>query len=252
MRFVHLTVLLVVCVLVARTAASLTEASLWTPPGTGQSAAPATEVTPRPILNGARLASLLQLEERPLAGRPRLSTTEAPLTLLGTLAPAFACVVDQTTGAVRTVAPGDTVAGAEIVSIARGMITLRRGGALEELHLRAGSGASPKAPTPSTALARSELMKVVENFPELAQKLRVVPRVTDGRFDGFALFGLAQVPVLSASGLQDGDVIHRVNGIDTSRPDQLLALVGQLPALNRVEVEFTRKGVPLRHAISLQ
>ncbi|GMU62654.1 MAG: hypothetical protein AMXMBFR34_44170 [Myxococcaceae bacterium] len=177
MRFVHLSVLLVVCVLFARTASSLTEAWLWIPPREATSASlPATE-EPAPALDGRRLTTLLHLEERPTApvARPK---GEAPLTLLGTLAPIFACVIDQTTGSVRTVAPGDKVAGVLIVTVERGALTIRRDGVLELLATRPWPGSPPVTPPEATALVRSEVLKLAEDLPDLFQKVRAVPRFT--------------------------------------------------------------------------
>lgn len=254
MRFVHLAVLLAACALIARTANTVVEAALWPPPSADVAVAESRERPADPPLDGARLATLLALEPRVTPEAP--TVVEAlPITLLGTLAPTFACVAEQPSGAVHTVAVGDTIAGAELVAVERGAIVVRRDGRLERLVSAgspAGRTASPTAPRPSVSVARSDIAAAIRDFPSHAPKVHVVPKFVNGQFEGFKLFGASRVPLLTQAGLKDGDVIRRVNGVETARPDQLLELVTQLATLTRVDLELVRDGATVHHAISLE
>lgn len=256
MRFVHLAVLLAACALIARTTNTVIEASLWTPPRVSD-APRATPEAPAPrSLDSARLASLLRLEPREAdAPTPLAARAELPLTLLGTLAPTFACVLEKPTGAVHTLALGDSLAGVELVEVDRGAIVVRRDGRLERVESNAAPSAGPPSapsPRPSGTVARSAITGAMAAFPQLSSLLRVVPAFRDGQFEGFRLFGVSRLPLLAQAGLHDGDVVRRINGIDTARPDQLIGLLRDLGSLTRVDLELVRDGAPVHHAITLE
>lgn len=252
MRFLHLAGLAAACLLVGRIASSFVEATLWAPPRARDFARPRTTDTPGPGLNGGRLATLLRLEPQAVAPAP---PTPLPLALLGTLEPTFACVVDRSTGRAHTLAVGDALAGVELVSLGRGVAWFRRGAAVEPLAIAKAGAAGPASPSPPNAFARvakRELARAMEDFPTVARGVHLVPRFEAGVFQGFKLFGASRVPLLQHAGLKEGDVIRRINGVETSRPDQLLALLGQLPSLSSVELDLVRDGAPLHHAIALE
>lgn len=230
------------------------ETALWAPPRIRVIAPPATRHSAGPGLDRGRLATLLHLEPRAVAPAP---APPLPLTLLGTLEPTFACVVDRATGRAQTLAVGDVLAGVELVSVGRGVAWVRRGDAVEPL---AGASAGvdvapPPAPSPASAAARvakHELARALEDFPTVARGVHVVPRFEAGVFQGFKLYGASKVPLLQRAGLKDGDVIRRINGVETSRPDQLLALFGQLPGMSLVQLDLIRDGAAVHHAITLE
>lgn len=259
MRFVHLAVLLGACALIARIANVFVEASLWTPPRVSDTPRAAQEEPAPAALNPARIASLLQLEPRELdAPTPPAATAELPLTLLGTLAPTFACVLEKPTGAVHTLALGDSLSGVELVEVDRGAILVRRDGRLERVESNAPPAAAsahpPPAPgpKPSGTVARSAIAGAMDAFPQLSSLLRVVPAFRNGQFEGFRLFGVSKLPLLAQAGLHDGDVVRRINGIDTAKPDQLIGLLRDLASLTRVDLELVRDGATVHHAITLE
>ncbi|MEW6434060.1 MAG: hypothetical protein AB1730_21370 [Myxococcota bacterium] len=251
MRLVHLAVLLAACALVARTANTVVEASLWPPPSAGVAVVESRERPADPPLDGARLATLLALEPRVTPEAPTV-VDALPFTLLGTLAPTFACVAEQPSDAVHTVAVGDSIAGAELVAVERGAIVVRRDGRLERLVSASSPTASPGAPRSSASVLKSDVAAAIRDFPSHAPKLHVVPTFVNGQDEGFRLFGASRIPLLAQAGLKDGDVIRRVNGVVTARPDQLLELLPRLATLTRVDLELVRDGATVHHAISLE
>ena len=258
MRFVHLAVLLAACVLIARTANVVVEASLWKPPRVSDTPRAAREEPAPAALNPARIATLLQLEPGATdAPTPVAVTTELPLTLLGTLAPTFACVLEKPTGTVHTLALGDSLAGVELVEVDRGAILVRREGRLERVESNAAPSTSTRPPAaagpkPTGTVARSAIAGAMDAFPQLSSRLRVVPAFRDGQFEGFRLFGVSKLPLLAQAGLHDGDVVRRINGIDTAKPDQLIGLLRDLASLTRVDLELVRDGATVHHAITLE
>lgn len=79
------------------------------------------------------------------------------------------------------------------------------------------------------------------NLHELLQEARIVPAFVNGRTAGFKLFGIRPGSDFARAGLQNGDVINRINGIELTSPSRALE------AYNRandglVVVDFTRRG----------
>lgn len=79
------------------------------------------------------------------------------------------------------------------------------------------------------------------NLHALLQEARVVPAFVGGRTVGFKLFGIRAGSDFARAGLQNGDVINRINGIELTSPSRALE------AYNRandglVVVDFTRSG----------
>jgi len=241
MRVLHLAVLLVVCGLGGQAATLAVESQLWTPPQLRSGPPPAREPAV-PGLGAARLAELLDLVPR--ASAP----PEPPFALLGTLAPTWASVWLADSGAVRTVGPGDELAGAEILAIARGAVLVRLGDHTRWLTTRA----APATPTAARTVARAEVLRALDDFASVAGRVHIVPRVVDGRLEGFKLYGASRVPLLVEAGLQDGDLIRSINGLDASRPGDLASLLSAAATLSRIDLELVRNGAAFHHAIALQ
>ena len=71
------------------------------------------------------------------------------------------------------------------------------------------------------------------------------PASKDGRVIGFKIFSIRPGSVYSQIGVQNGDVVRRINGYELNDPMKLLELVPTLTRANRVEVELERNGSPM-------
>jgi general secretion pathway protein C len=156
---------------------------------------------------------------------------------------------------------GDQIRGARIVAIAWDRVTLEQGGQEATLELtppgehRAtrpddAAGAVP-APAPQTIrrtgadafiVDRRELAGAVDNMSGLMTQLRAVAEVADGRPNGFRLFQIKEDSIFRRLGLQDGDVVQRVNGTTLDDPTSLLTFLGRLRNEPRVAVDIVRGG----------
>jgi general secretion pathway protein C len=156
---------------------------------------------------------------------------------------------------------GDTVRGARIIAIAWDRVTLERDGVDATLELappgerRAADSATIAAATPRPAserirrtgadafiVDRRELEGATSNMSGLMTQLRAVAEVADGRPAGFRLFQIKEDSVFRRLGIQDGDVVQRINGTPVSDPAALLAFLERLRSEPRVAVDIVRAG----------
>jgi len=87
---------------------------------------------------------------------------------------------------------------------------------------------------------RSELAGAVGDMSGLLTQLRAVAEVQDGRPAGFRLFQMKDDSLFRRLGLQNGDVVQRVNGEAVSDPATLLAFLQRLRTEPRVALDIRR------------
>jgi general secretion pathway protein C len=71
-------------------------------------------------------------------------------------------------------------------------------------------------------------------------QLRAVPEVEDGHAAGFRLFQIKDDSVFRRLGLENGDVVQRVNGQAVADPATLLAFLQRLQTEPRVALQIRR------------
>ncbi len=76
---------------------------------------------------------------------------------------------------------------------------------------------------------------------EVAMQARIVPAFERGAAIGFKLFSIRPGSAWSTIGLQNGDVIERINGFDLTTPDKALTVYSTLRCARRFEVEVRRR-----------
>jgi type II secretion system protein C len=87
---------------------------------------------------------------------------------------------------------------------------------------------------------RRELAGAVDDMSGLMTQLRAVAEVQDGRPAGFRLFRMQDDSIFRRLGLQNGDVVQRVNGKAVSDPANLLAFLQRLRSEPRVALDIRR------------
>ncbi len=157
---------------------------------------------------------------------------------------------------------GDAASKAKIVEIHRNEIVLLRGGKKvvlrvedkPEKNIPAPRRVSKRTtPTPNSSgdtirqvsegqwlLDRRELDDALKNLPQLLTKARVIPSFKDGQPDGFRIFAIAQDSLYSKIGLQNGDILHRINGVDVKSPQNFMKVIEQLKDENHINVDLMR------------
>jgi len=94
----------------------------------------------------------------------------------------------------------------------------------------------------SYIVERRFLEEILERESETMRCSRIGPLRVDGKVKGIELYGIRPDSLFTLFGLQNGDVIEKVNGYDTSSPDQSLAAYANIRALEYARVELRRGG----------
>lgn len=97
----------------------------------------------------------------------------------------------------------------------------------------------------SYEVEQSEVDKALSNLSSLATQARIVPAFEGGKAIGFKLFSIRPGSLYSKIGVQNGDVIQKVNGYEMNSPDQALEVYQKLKDSKSVSVDIKRRGKPV-------
>lgn len=116
----------------------------------------------------------------------------------------------------------------------------------------AGGDDMPQAPIPGDMtgvvrlsgteykVERLEVDRVLGNLNEVATQARIVPSFKNGKANGFKLFSIKPGSIYSKIGLQNGDVIQKINGYDMNSPDRALEIYTKLRDATSLTIELNR------------
>ena len=144
----------------------------------------------------------------------------------------------------------------EVAEIRRNGIVIRQGNVEELLELAiseslaAMAGAPATGPTPPSASSsgaslrkvvdRREVEQAMNDLPKLLSQARAVPNTVNGAVNGFRLDYIAPASFYEKIGVQTGDVLQRVNGVDIRDPSTMLTLLQQLKNEQIVKLDVVR------------
>lgn len=160
---------------------------------------------------------------------------------------------------------------AEVVKIARKYVVLQLG--QDQRIVKLGEGA-PKRPGPPGALSlrprypwatqhrrsnpaargvkqlapyeyaidRGMLEENLRDLTKLGMQARIIPNYVGGKYHGFRLVGMRPDSLYRAIGLESGDLITRVNGVDIDTPNKALQLFEQLRSASTITLDLQRRG----------
>ena len=192
----------------------------------------------------------------------------ASLQLLGTGRhgeKAFAVVEDAKSKLQKILTVGDKIDDAEVIEIGWRHMVLRRGGQ-DELLLVAPNLGTDGAGTASTTsvtttpaaadpdaqikkigddrylVAQAEVEHSLANLSELFTQMRAVPNMQDGKTNGFRLFAIRSGSLFQKIGLQNNDVVQRINGIEINDPGKAMSLFQDLQGESKLSVDVVRGG----------
>jgi general secretion pathway protein C len=235
------------------------------------------------VLDAERLARLtgLVLPAEPVVDltKPDLSSepvrTSMRAKLLGTLRAgqpewSLASVLDTGTQRNSTVMVGDHLLTSTVLEILRDRVIVLNNGRKEYVAADTGDGApllATNTPVKEPAGAwgagikaldgnnfevpRSEVDRAINNLNDIAMQARLVPAFKDGNPEGFKLFSIRPDSLYSKIGIQNGDVITRINGLDMNDPAKALEVYTKLKDAPRIDVDIDRNGSPVRMTYSV-
>ena len=148
----------------------------------------------------------------------------------------------------------------EVTDIQRNGIVIRQGNleelvelALPEKPVPLGNSAAmpaspataalhrpPLGPSLKKVIDRREVEMAMNDLPKLLTQARAVPNMVNGTLNGFRLDYVAPSSFYEKIGVQAGDVLQRVNGVDIRDPGTILSLLQQLKNEEVVKLDITR------------
>ncbi len=201
------------------------------------------------------------------------------LKLLGTMMGAhptatFASVYEGSTHRTRSVWMGGDILGAQVVAIERTRVLLMNSGRLEYISPTATDALPPPlepraamVPAPTDAksgvdvrqlgprsyeVSRKDLDVVLANPSELLMQARIIPAMRNGESQGFKLFSIRPGSLYSRIGLQNGDILQRINGLSLASAERGLEAFQKLRESSHIELEVERNGQPMRLTYSMR
>lgn len=204
--------------------------------------------------------------------------------LLGTLVNertpewSIASIQDVTTQKTNTYMMHDQIQGAEVIEIERLRVIVINNHRREFIDGTAGDGTSivaavaapmpvrSEAAPPSVALGqgvkqlsdndyeipRAEIDRTLSNLNDVAMQARIVPAFKDGQAQGFKLFSIRPDSIYTKIGIQNGDVIKRINGYDLNSPEKALEIYSKLKEAGRIDIEVERNGAAVRKTYNVR
>ena len=206
---------------------------------------------------------------------PPLQKTSLPLKLLAVMYAAppaekwsLAVIRDNDAKTAGPYGVGSQIREATIDQIDETRVYLDFGGGrreylelLDEAPPKPGAPPPPPKPVPSADPFSAELDKGIKktgantyevqhstldsllgNMGALARAARIVPETRDGKSIGFRLFSIKPDGPFGKIGLQNGDVVSAINGLEMTSPDKALEVYTKLKTANHLSVGLERNG----------
>ena len=207
--------------------------------------------------------------------REPVKPTELQLKLVGAAAgdptQRYAIVEDLNSRGVQTVYQiGDSVQGALVVDINPTCIVLDKGGGSEQYESlcfeheangaqlveppsrqarlepspqeqEAGDGGIVRVDGATWRVSRELILEQFSNLGALSDQARVVPYLVQGQTQGFRLTQLKSGSLLQQIGVQNGDVLQKVNGLNITSPNEALQAFQQLQNESTIRLEILRR-----------
>jgi type II secretion system protein C len=111
------------------------------------------------------------------------------------------------------------------------------------------SGASPPPSSFAQRVGRStyvvdqaRLQQMISNPSQMMTDARLRPNVSDGKDNGYTLSEVKPGGIYQSLGLQEGDVLLRINEYNISNPEKALQAFSALKGLDRVQIDLMRSG----------
>ena len=200
-------------------------------------------------------------ELRPLAASAGTKGQPAGLALIGTVAGpkelSYAIFKDNS-GLQEVFRVGEPVYGLGVLSmVKKDRVLFRKGGSVTEIPLEdvqvkeirnptagnpAASQFARRIGSGSYVVDQGRLQQAIANPGQMMTDARLKPNVADGRQEGFVLSEVKPGGIYQSLGLQDGDVLLRINDYDISNPERALQAFTALRGLDRVQIDLIRSG----------
>jgi len=159
---------------------------------------------------------------------------------------ASAIIEDLAEGTQRSYRLGDTVQGFEITRIAKERVTLAKNG--QEIILEVTKSTAPVPPEKLAwkiddnqwGLSTEQVAERISNIDQYVGQVAVYQHYEGAEPSGFAIHHLAEGNDIEEMGIEDGDVIRGVNGLEINDMTDVLKAVYELSDAREFQVEIER------------
>lgn len=174
--------------------------------------------------------------------------------LLGTVVAGktSAAVVKLASGRQQVFFIGDAIQpGVKLAAVEVDAIVVARNGRRERINMEKNAqirqaapvtAVRPMQPNVRRQVNRRHLQSQIQDFPKLLSQARVIPHFIDGKADGFVISDIVPGSLYQQVGLQNGDIIRRVNGQQVTSAQQAMAMYQALQNAPSIDVELMRAG----------
>jgi type II secretion system protein C len=209
-------------------------------------------------------SSLFGLPSSPLvalSGSQEKGVSQGDLTLIGTIAGqesrSFAIFSDNA-GKQEIYRVGETIPGVgRLDTVQRDKVTIRGTGRPLEIPIADIVRITEVAPSSGTArssdFARSvgagayivdqkKVQQAIESPNQLMTDARLQPNFANGKQEGFTLREVRAGGIYQSLGMQNGDVLLRINDYNISNPENALQAFTALRGMDRIQLDILRNG----------
>lgn len=212
-------------------------------------------------INGGELRSL----NSSLNSNKDLQNKEIDILLLGTVSGppelSYAIFADNK-GTQEVFKIGESVFGVGILKVVKkDRVFIKNGSRVieipfEDLKIREVNKGPSEAAFSNNLFARkiggnsyivdqNKIQQMISNPSQMMTDARLKPNVVNGKEEGFILSEVKPGGIYSALGLQNGDVLLRINEYDISDPERALQAFTALRGLDRVQLDLIRNGTKM-------
>jgi general secretion pathway protein C len=201
-------------------------------------------------------------EIKPLSGSTTSTTQRGDIVLIGTVVGPRECsygIFRDASGVQEVFKIGDPVFDLGRLSrVEQNKVVIRKGERVEEIPLedvkvrevkKQVSATGPSSSSFAQKIGRStymvdqaRLQQAIANPGQMMTDARLKPNIVNGREEGFVLSEVKAGGIYQSLGLQDGDVLLRINEYDISNPERALQAFTALKGMERVQVDMIRSG----------
>ena len=109
----------------------------------------------------------------------------------------------------------------------------------------AGEKFAKKMADTSYMVDGQKVQHALANPNQIMTDARLLPNIIDGRQEGFALKEVRQGGIYQSLGLQNGDVLLKINEYNISNPEAALQAFTALKGMDRVQLNIIRDGAKM-------
>jgi general secretion pathway protein C len=212
---------------------------------------PPSFVMPRAVRTPVRSLPPRVLEAQ-IAAQPAVGPAP-PVKLMGTTTGAYpsAVILAPAGKAQELYRLRDDVGGGWLIDeIGVNRVVLKNGDQKAVVEVKFVDGDPPNAQgigaTPSMRagirLDPRDVEGALSDLNKVMTQARVVPYLVGGKIAGYTIFDIAPASFYTKLGLQNNDVVERVNGVEIKSPDALYQLFQQIRNQPKIALDYSRNG----------